>query len=201
MALWYGNSNVTISISPGCSASLPGKGVMAVPQSFLDAFHHEIATRKLSFFRGRSRLGRGLPRFRDQQASLLSGSIAFRAASTPIPALNLLFSSIPARTRHASHSSYVPGQPQRSNPGTYQACFPLFLRARPAKAFQAQEDENSCSDKTNHRLLTKPVVCSGNGDSSKCLVMVRVSKKYASGYSITSPVLALVIRLISGSKR
>ena len=136
MALWYGNSNVTISISPGCSASLPGKGVMAVPQSFLDAFHHEIATRKLSFFRGRSRLGRGLPRFRDQQASLLSGSIAFRAASTPIPALNLLFSSISARTRHASNSSYVPGQPQCSNPGTYQACFPLFLRAGPAAAFE-----------------------------------------------------------------
>ena len=108
---------------------------------------------------------------------------------------------IPARTRHASRSIYVPGQPQCSNPGTYQACFPRFLRAGAATAFQAREGENSCSDKTNHRLLIKPVVCSGNGDSSKCLVMVNVFKKYASGYSIMSPVLALVIRLISGSKR
>ena len=127
------------------------------------------------------------PRFRDQGASLLSGSIAFRDAPTPIPALNLLFFL---------------------NLGTYQACFPLYLRAGPATAFQAQEGENLCSDKTNHRLLTKPVVLVmetvpkfGNGDSSKCLVMVRVFKKYASGYSIMSPVLALVIRLISGSKR
>ena len=45
--------------------------------------------------------------------------------------------SVPARTRQASRSSYVPGQPQRSNPGTYHASFPLFIRARPAAALQS----------------------------------------------------------------
>ena len=127
---------------------LPGARTAPMPQpacifffhvkSFLDAFHPEIATRKLSFFHGRSRLGRGLPRCRSQQASLLSGSIAFRAASTPIPALNLLFSSIPARTRHVFRSIYVPEQPPRSRPGTYQACFPLILRAGPAPVFESR---------------------------------------------------------------
>ena len=45
---------------------------------------------------------------------------------------------IPARNRLVSRSSYVPGQPQCSRPGTYLTCFSLFLRARKPTAFPAR---------------------------------------------------------------
>ena len=44
----------------------------------------------------------------------------------------------PARTCLVSRSSYVPGQPQRSRPGTYLACFSLVLRAHMATVLQSR---------------------------------------------------------------
>ncbi len=42
--------------------------------------------------------------------------------------------SVPARSRQAFRVSYVPGRRQRIRPGTYQASFPRFIRARQAAA-------------------------------------------------------------------
>ena len=58
------------------------------------------------------------------------------AAIHTCPASHIV--SIPARTSHVSRSSYVPGEPQRSNPGTCQASVPPFIRARRAAAFQSR---------------------------------------------------------------
>ena len=85
----------------------------------------------------RGSLSRSSMVLRDGLSVFLRARTATKLPARHVPGLHLALltclgshrTSVPARTWLASHSSYVPGQPQNFRPGTYLACISLFLRA------------------------------------------------------------------------